>query len=207
MNAREMFEELGYSLKVDNNNLIEYSKEDCGHIAFDFDIETKRFYSRYFFSSSIQSTPHSITLDEFEAVQKQMEELGWVEEEKQEIKQETNFEYYKDEILECCIDNLAVVKGIPKQCSKIDCNDCDFLTIQKDCHEIAKDWIKQPCKKPTYKLSQFEYDLLNAYKNSGMRQCISNYGTLLEMYGKGYFKGIDTITPIHEILDNYEVTK
>lgn len=78
MTAREMFEELGYSLKVDNNNLIEYSKEECGHIAFDFDIETKRFYSRYSFSSSIQSTPHSITLDEFEAVQKQMEELGWI---------------------------------------------------------------------------------------------------------------------------------
>lgn len=205
MTAKEMFYKLGYSLKVDNNNLIEYSKEDCGHIAFDFDIETKRFYSRYFFSLSIQSTPHSITLDEFEAVQKQMEELGWVEEEKQEIKQETNFEYYKDEILECCIDDLAVVKGIPKPCSKTDCNDCDFLTIQKDCHEIAKDWLKQPYKNPTYKLSQFEYDLLNAYKNSGMRQCIPNYSTLLEMYGKGHFKGIDTSTPIHEILDNCEV--
>lgn len=120
-------------------------------------------------------------------------------------KVETNFEHYKDLILECCIDHLAVVKGIPKSCSKIDCNDCDFLTIQKDCHEIAKDWLNQPCKKPTYKLSQFEYDLLNAYKNSGMRQCIPNYGTLLEMYGKGHFKGIDTSTPIHEILDNCEV--
>lgn len=50
MNAREMFEELGYSLKVDNNDLIEYSKEDCGHIDFYFLIETKRFYSRYCFS-------------------------------------------------------------------------------------------------------------------------------------------------------------
>ena len=47
--------------------------------------------------------------------------------------------------------------------------------------------------------------LLNAYKNSGMRQCIPNYSTLLEMYGKGHFKGIDTSTPIHEILDNCEV--
>ena len=120
-------------------------------------------------------------------------------------KVETNFEHYKDLILECCIDHLAVVKGIPKSCSKIDCNDCDFLNIQKECCEIAKEWLKQPCKKPTYKLSQFEYDLLNAYKNSGMRQCIPNYSTLLEMYGKGHFKGIDTSTPIHEILDNCEV--
>lgn len=122
-----------------------------------------------------------------------------------EEKVETNFEHYKDEILECCIDHLAVVKGIPKPCSKTDCNDCDFLTIQKDCHEIAKEWLKHPYKKQPYKLSQCEYDLLNAYKNSGMRQCISNYGTLLEMYEQGYFKGIDTITPIHEILDNCEV--
>lgn len=205
MTAKEMFEKLGYSLKVDNNNLIEYSKEDCGHISFCFDIETKRFYSMYSFPSSIQSTPHSITLDEFEAVQKQMEELGWLEEEKQEIKQETNFDHYKDRILDCCIDNLAVVKGIPKSCSKIDCYDCDFVTIKKECCEIAKDWLKQPYKKSPYKLSKFEFDLLNAHKDSGMMKCISNYGTLLEMYGKGYFKCIDTNIPIREILDNCEV--
>lgn len=53
--------------------------------------------------------------------------------------------------------------------------------------------------------TNFEFDLLNAYKNSGMRQCISNYGTLLEMYRKGHFKGIDTSTPIREILDNCKV--
>lgn len=122
-----------------------------------------------------------------------------------EEKQETNFEHYKDRILDCCIDHLAVVKGIPKSCSKIDCNVCDFLTIKKECCEIAKDWLKQPYKKSPYKLSKFEFDLLNAYKNSGMHQCISNYSTLLEMYGKGHFKSIDTSTPIHEILDNCEV--
>lgn len=43
-----------------------------------------------------------------------------------EEKVETNFDHYKDRILDCCIDNLAVVKGIPKSCSKIDCNDCTF---------------------------------------------------------------------------------
>lgn len=202
MNAREMFEELGYSLKVDNNNLIEYSKEDCGHIAFDFDIETKRFYSRYFFSSSIQSTPHSITLDEFEAVQKQMEELGWIEEEKNEIKQETNFEHFKDEIIEDYSQNLAVVKGIPKSCSKIDCNDCDFLTIQKECCEIAKDWLKQPYKKLTYKLTKFEKELLECYSDVCSFELFNSLNGMKE---KGYFKNIDTKIPIREILDNCEV--
>lgn len=200
MNAREMFKELGYEKAEKSESVVLYTNGYGDIISFK---ETKHIVI-----TPIQGCRTIIMTCLLEnAIHKQCEELDWFEEEKQEIKQETNFEYYKDEILECCIDDLAVVKGIPKPCSKTDCNDCDFLTIQKDCHEIAKDWINQPCKKPTYKLSQFEYDLLNAYKNSGMRQCISNYGTLLEMYGKGYFKGIDTNIPIREILDNYEVTK
>lgn len=204
MTARQMFENLGYSLKVDNNNLIEYSKEDFGHIAFCFDIETKRFYSWYSFSSSIQSTPHSITLDEFEAVQKQMEELGWIEEEE---RPETNYEHFKDEIIGFCLDDLAISKGKVVKCCSIPCSECDFNDKNSRCignNEIMK-WLKQPYKKLPYKLSQWEYDLLNAYKNRGMRKCISNYGTLLEMYGKGHFKGIDTKIPIHEILDNCKV--
>lgn len=122
-----------------------------------------------------------------------------------EEKQETNFEHYKDGILDCCIDNLAVVKGIPKSCSKIDCNDCDFLTIKKGCREIAKEWLNHPYRKTPYKLNKFEIDLLNAHKDSGMQKCISNYRPLLELHEKGYFKDIDTSTPIHEILDNCEV--
>lgn len=207
MNAREMFEELGYSLKVDNKDLIEYSKEDCGHIAFDFDIETKRFYSRYSFSSSIQSTAHSITLDEFEAVQKQMEELGWLEDEKQEIKQETNFEHFKDAILEECRESLAVVKGRPKLCYKTNCNDCDFKINQIGCREKAKDWLNKPYEKPKYKLTQFEYDLLSVHKDFKTYNNIANQIHLFKMREKGYFKNIDTNIPIREILDNCEVSK
>lgn len=120
---------------------------------------------------------------------------------------ETNFEHYKDVILEDYSKNLAVVKGMPTLCYKTNCNNCDFKINQIGCREKAKDWLNQTYKKPTYKLSKFEYDLLNAYKKSGMWKCISNYGTLLEMYGKGHFKGIDTSTTIHEILDNCEVIK
>lgn len=198
MTAREMFKELGYEKAEKSESVVLYTNGYGDTISFE---ETKHVVI-----TPIQGCRTIIMTCLLEnAIHKQCEELGWIEEEKNEIKQETNFDHYKDIILDCCIDNLAVVKGIPKSCSKIDCNDCDFLTIKKECCEIAKDWLKQPCKKPTYKLSQFEYDLLNAYKNSGMRQCISNYGTLLEMYGKGHFKSIDTSTPIHEILDNCEV--
>ena len=118
---------------------------------------------------------------------------------------ETNFEYYKDEIIEDYSQNLAVVKGRPTLCYKTNCNDCDFKINQIGCRQKAKDWLKQTHIKPKYKLTQFEFDLLNAHKDSGMQKCISNYRPLLELHENGYFKGIDTITPIHEILDNGEV--
>lgn len=119
-------------------------------------------------------------------------------------KQETNFEHYFEHLSTRRMNEFALINGRVTKCSVTQCSECDF---NGDCIEGKFRWLKQPYKKLPYKLSQWEYDLLNAYKNSGMRQCISNYSTLLEMYGKGHFKGIGTSTPIHEILDNYEVIK
>lgn len=121
-----------------------------------------------------------------------------------EEKQETNFEHYFEHLSKLNMGDFALINGRVTKCSVTQCSECDF---NGDCIERKFKWLKQPYEKTTFKLTQFEYDLLNAYKNSGMRQCISNYGTLLEMYGKGHFKGIDTSTPIHEILDNCEVTE
>lgn len=160
-------------------------------------------YTKYGHQKS-GSYAHDIKSDELKAVVFQAKELGWIEEEKP---QETNFEHYKDGIIELCIDDLAISKGKVVKCCATPCSECDFEDKNGHCignREIMK-WLKQPYRKLPYKLSKFEFDLLNAYKNSGMRKCISNYGTLLEMYGKGHFKGIDTSTPIHEILDNCEV--
>jgi hypothetical protein len=103
------------------------------------------------------------------------------EEEKQETKQKTNFEHYKDEILEDYAQNLAVVKGRPTLCYKTNCNDCDFKINQIGCRQMAKEWLKSPYEKPTCKLTKFEYDLLNAHKDSGMQKCLSNYRPLLEL--------------------------
>ena len=121
-----------------------------------------------------------------------------------EKKQETNYEHFKDEIIENSGFCFALADGKPCQCSDISCSECGFSTGH-GCSGKIKEWLNKPYEKPKYKITQFEYDLLNAYKNSGMRQCISNYGTLLELYKKGYFKDIGTSIPIHEILDNYEV--
>lgn len=202
MTAREMFERLGYRC-IKSNNSIWYIN--------DSDEENYRSVEFYFCDCTFDAIgnygdPLMVNVKELEAINKQCEEIGWLEEEKQE-KQETNYEHYKDGIIELCIDELAISKGKVVECCAIPCSECDFEDKNGHCignHEIMK-WLKQPYKKLPYKLSQFEFDLLNAYKNSGMRQCISNYGTLLEMYGKGHFKGIDTSTPIREILDNCKV--
>lgn len=129
------------------------------------------------------------------------------EEEKQETKQETNFEYYKDEILEDYAHNLAVVKGRPTLCYKTNCNDCDFKINQIGCREKAKDWLKQPHEKPKYKLTQFEYDLLSVHKDYKTYNNIANQIHLFKMREKGYFKDVNTKIPICEILDNCEVIK
>lgn len=123
---------------------------------------------------------------------------------KQVQNRETNLGHYFEYLSKLNMSDFALIDGRVTQCLGTDCSECDF---NGDCIEGKFRWLKQSYKEPTFKLSQFEYDLLNAYKNSGMRQCISNYGTLLELYKKGYFKDIGTSIPIHEILDNYEVIK
>lgn len=122
-----------------------------------------------------------------------------------EEKVETNFEHYKDEILEECSKYFAVVKGKPTLCCETNCNDCDFLTIQKDCHEIAKEWLKQPYKKLTYKLTKFEFDLIQTYRNCHESCKLSEFKQLIELKDKGYFKDINLDLTIHEILNNCEV--
>lgn len=124
-------------------------------------------------------------------------------------RQETNQEHFKDEFIEIIKSHLALVSGEPRNCSRIDCSYCDFNRhggCEKKAEEV-EEWLKQPYKKPTYKLSQFEYDLLNAYKDSGMRKFVSYYSALLELHEKGYFKDIDMSIPIHDVLENCEVIK
>lgn len=119
---------------------------------------------------------------------------------------ETNYEHYKDEIIEGWMLDLALVDGKLKRCSLVDCNECEFNPgANKGCKQRLIEWVKMPYEKPKYKLNRFEYDLLNAYKDSGMQKCLSNYRPLLELNEKGYFKDIDTKIPIREILDNCKV--
>ena len=147
-----------------------------------------------------------IESDLLQAIIQQVKELHWLEE-KVEIKEATNpevtnLEYYKDEILENCIENLAVVKGRPKLCYKTNCNDCDFKINQKECHKMAKDWLKHPHEMPVYKLTKFEKELLECFSDV---YSFKVFNSLNGMKKKGYFKGIDDNELIGEILAKCEV--
>lgn len=123
-----------------------------------------------------------------------------------EEKQETNYEYYKDEIIEKSNLFFALVDGKPHQCSDVSCCDCGFSTGH-GCTEKVKEWLKSPYKKPTYKLSQFEYDLINTFDRCKECCLLNEIECLKKLREKGYFNGIDPFTKVHEILDNCEVIK
>ena len=136
----------------------------------------------------------------------------WLEELKQykeENQPETNLDHYKDEVLENCMWNLAVVKGKPKRCNQTRCSDCEF---DKDtpikCHKRTVEWLKQPYKAPANKLTQFEYDLLQSYSQSHLRRYqFKSIETLNGMKEKGHFKGANEYATIEDILANHEITE
>lgn len=68
MTAREMFEELGYecSKYYDRNIMIQYYDEEENQIEF------------WIMEQEFSASNFSLTVDEFKAIQKQMEELGWI---------------------------------------------------------------------------------------------------------------------------------
>lgn len=72
MNARKMFESLGYEYckYYDRNQIIQYYNEQ--EVQFSFWIEEQEF------SVSEYGELKNITVDEFKAIQQQMKELGWI---------------------------------------------------------------------------------------------------------------------------------
>ena len=97
-----------------------------------------------------------------------------------EEKQETNYEYYKDEIIEKSNLFFALVDGKPHQCSDVSCCDCGFSTGH-GCTEKVKEWLKSPHKNQTYKLSQFEYDLIQTYSYVHEGYTLSKFNRLIKL--------------------------
>lgn len=211
MTAEEMFEELGFKLSTTNEWQSTFLHADNkGQLFVGFHNTDKSVTVDYFVQRGgpIQERNQSkLSMNLLSAIYKYCKELGWIEEEKKEIKQETNLDHYKDDIAELFIDKLALVDGKPERCKRvIICDNCD---LYEKCNEYKaqeelRKWLKQPYKKPTCKLTQFEYDLLQNY-NGRLR--FINMNTLYCMKEKGYFKGIDENETVGDILANCEVIK
>lgn len=128
--------------------------------------------------------------------------LAKLAEEHFEEKAETNYEHFKDEIMQNVKYNLAAVNGEPKPCEDTNCDECDFNC--DCCGEKRFEWLASPYKKPTYKLTQFEYDLL---QNFSVDFKFKEMGLLKEMKEKGHFKNINGDELIKDILESCEVIK
>lgn len=200
MTARQMFEEQRYKRNEENEEITYSQRFGSGYFRITFDLSKEEIAIDTNMENVIES-------DLLQAIIQQAKELGWLEGEKQEIKQETNFEHYKYEILEYFQDGLAVVKGIPKLCYKTNCNDCDFKINQEGCRKKVKEWLNQPYEKPVYKLSQFEFDIIQTYRDYNESCKFSDFKQLIELKDKGYFQCVDDNTKVQDILANCEVTK
>lgn len=190
MKAQQMFEALGYECRK-SENAIQYLSECGNEITFIFELH--RFYKQRNFISL------NIDIDEFKAIHQQMKELGWLEEEK---KTETNFEHFFEYLSTKRMSDFALIDGRITQCSVTRCSKCDF---NYDCIEGKFKWLKQPYEKPKYKLTKFEFDLIQTYRDCHESCKISEFKQLIELKDKGYFKCIDHDTKIQDVLKNCEV--
>lgn len=209
MKARDMFEELGFKLSTTNEWRSTLSHADNNSQLFVSFCNTDKSVTVDYFvqrGGPIQERNESkLSMNLLSAIYEYCKELKWIEEKDKhfEEKAETNYEYFKDEIIENSGFCFALVDGKPCQCSGVCCNNCGFSTGH-GCDEKIKEWLNQPHEKQTYKLSQFEYDLLQNY-NGRLR--FKNMNTLYCMKEKGYFKGIDENETVGDILANCEVIK
>lgn len=131
--------------------------------------------------------------------------LAKLAEEHFEEKAETNLEFYYDDLLEEGFSDFAVINGKIKSCLYVPCDKCEFK--KKDCSKDRITWLLSQRKKPKYKFTQFEYDLINTYRYVDDRCKFNGCYQLKSLKEKGYFKCVDKNELIKDILENCEVIK
>lgn len=120
-----------------------------------------------------------------------------------EEKSETNLEFYYDDLLEEGFIDFAVVKGKINSCLYVPCDKCEFKN--KDCSKDRITWLLSQRKKPKYKFTQFEYDLINTYRHVDDRCKFNGCYQLKSLKEKGYFNDVDKNESIQDIIANCEV--
>lgn len=202
MNAKEMFEELGYKLAPEGtyseNEVLPY-RDYKKNISIEFYLRDKKFNKARGVIDSV-----NINCAELRAIIQTCKELGWIE---LEQKQETNYEHYKDEIIELVYEDLAISNGKIRRCCVIPCSECGFVNKNGDCGDHRIEWLRKPYVKQVYKLTQFEYDLIQTYSDCHENCKLSKYKRLIKLKDKGYFKCADYDTKIKDILESCEVIK
>ena len=202
MEARKMFEELGYRCYKTGASIlyINYS-DDKGDRMIEF------YYSNFTFDAVDKNCgPLKVNVKELEAINKQCKELGWLEEKDEhfEEKAETNAEHYLNDLLKIG-RHFCFMHGKVKNCCDVGCAFCTFG--KENCDKERFKWLASPYKKPPYKLSQFEYDLIQTYSDYNENYKLSRFNRLIKLKDKGYFKCADYDTKIQDILSNCEVIK
>lgn len=198
--AREMFEEIGYKLSeaYSEDTLISYF-DGKKNITIEFCVKNKQFRKAKGVFDCV-----NISIPELKAIQKQCKELGWLEEKDEhfEEKAETNAEHYLNDLLKIG-RHFCFMHEKVKNCCDVGCAVCTFG--KGDCDKERFKWLASKYKKPTYKLSQFEYDLIQTYCYVHEGYTLSKFKRLIKLKDKGYFKCADYDTKIQDILANCEV--
>ena len=120
-----------------------------------------------------------------------------------EEKAETNLEFYYDDLLEEGFSYFGVVNWKIKSCAYIPCEKCEFEG--GNCNKNRIIWLTSKCKKRKHKFTQFEYDLINTYRNVDDRCKFNGCYQLKSLKEKGYFNDVDKNESIKDIIDNCEV--
>lgn len=199
MKSEELFEKLGYKKQVGFESIcFIYENEDTVNFEIIFDLKNKTIHTHG------GCTDKSLSIDELEAIYKQCQELDWIDE-----KICTNFKDGTGDFWcsNCGIylDDLSEIV-IPENC-KSNVNQDEYeLRYCPNCGCKIVDY-DHFAKKAKYKVTQFEFDLLNTYRlckeSCKFRDCTQ----LREMKVKGYYKDIDADAKIRDILWNCGVIK
>lgn len=74
----------------------------------------------------------------------------------------TNFEKWKDELIDLIGETIALKDGTPVACYEISCDDCTLL--DGDCNTKVKEWLLAEYKEPAPKLTKREREFLECFE-------------------------------------------
>lgn len=199
MKAEELFEKLGYKKQVGFESIcFIYENEDTVNFEIIFDLKNKNIHTHGGY------TDKSLSMDELNAIKKQCEELDWVGE-----KICTNFSSGQGEFMcsNCGIylDDLSQIV-IPESCNENVKQDEYELRYCPNCGCKIVDY-QHFAKKAKYKVTQFEFDLLNTYRFCKEECKFRDCTQLRELKVIGYYKDVDADAKIRDILWNCGVIK